>query len=51
MGSAHPTGVIVGRTGTDADQRIRQQVDATAAALKESRLDPGSPRAMALFGG
>ena len=30
---------------------IRQQVDATANALKESRLDPGRPRALALFGG
>jgi hypothetical protein len=30
---------------------IRQQVEATAAALREARLDPGSPRALALFGG
>ena len=30
---------------------IRQQVEATASALKEARLDPGSPRALALFSG
>jgi FtsZ-interacting cell division protein ZipA len=30
---------------------IRQQVQATAAALKAIRIDPGSPRALALFGG
>ena len=37
---------------TDASlSAIRQQVQATAAALKEVRIDPGSPRAMALFGG
>jgi hypothetical protein len=30
---------------------IRQQVQATAAALKAIRVDPGSPRALALFGG
>jgi len=30
---------------------IRQQVEATAKALKEARLDPGSPRALALFSG
>ncbi len=30
---------------------IRQQVEATAQALKEARLDPGSPRALALFSG
>ena len=30
---------------------IRQQVETTATALREARLDPGSPRAMALFGG
>jgi len=30
---------------------IRQQVEATASALREARLDPGSPRALALFGG
>jgi FtsZ-interacting cell division protein ZipA len=37
---------------TDASlAAIRQQVETTASALRESRLDPGSPRAMALFGG
>ena len=37
---------------TDASlAAIREQVEATANALRESRLDPGSPRAMALFGG
>jgi len=30
---------------------IRQQVHATAAALKAIRIEPGSPRALALFGG
>ncbi len=30
---------------------IREQVQRTAAALKERRIDPGSPRALALFGG
>ncbi len=30
---------------------IRQQVEATAAALKAIRIEPGSPRALALFGG
>ena len=30
---------------------IRQQVQATAAALKEINVVPGSPRALALFGG
>jgi hypothetical protein len=30
---------------------IRQQVQTTAAALKEARVEPGSPRALALFGG
>jgi FtsZ-interacting cell division protein ZipA len=30
---------------------IRQQVQATADALKAIRIDPGSPRALALFGG
>ena len=30
---------------------IRQQVQTTAAALKEIRVEPGSPRALALFGG
>jgi len=30
---------------------IRQQVQATAAALKEIHVEPGSPRALALFGG
>ena len=30
---------------------IRQQVEATASALKEARLEPGSPRALALFSG
>jgi FtsZ-interacting cell division protein ZipA len=30
---------------------IRQQVQATAAALKAIRVDPGSRRALALFGG
>ena len=30
---------------------IRQQVQATAAAMKDVRIDPGSPRALALFGG
>jgi FtsZ-interacting cell division protein ZipA len=40
------------RTLTDASLgAIRQQVEATAAALREARLDPGSPRALALFGG
>jgi ZipA, C-terminal FtsZ-binding domain len=29
---------------------IRKQVDAAAAALNESGIDPGSPRALALFG-
>ena len=30
---------------------IRQQVQATAAALAEVRIEPGSARAQALFGG
>jgi hypothetical protein len=30
---------------------IRQQVEATAGALRDARLDPGSPRALALFSG
>lgn len=30
---------------------IREQVRTTAAALREVRIDPGSPRALALFGG
>lgn len=30
---------------------IRQQVQATAAAMHEVRIEPGSPRALALFGG
>jgi hypothetical protein len=30
---------------------IRQQVQATAAAMREVRIEPGSPRALALFGG
>jgi hypothetical protein len=30
---------------------IRQQVQATAAALREMNIEPGSPRALALFGG
>lgn len=30
---------------------IRQQVQATAAAIRDVRIDPGSPRALALFGG
>ena len=30
---------------------IRQQVQATAAALAEVNIAPGSPRALALFGG
>jgi hypothetical protein len=30
---------------------IREQVQATAAALREVNIDPGGPRAMALFGG
>ena len=30
---------------------IREQVQATAAALREVHIDPGSPRALALFGG
>ena len=29
---------------------IRQQVQATAAALREVNIEPGSPRALALFG-
>ena len=30
---------------------IRQQVQATATAMKDVRIEPGSPRALALFGG
>ena len=30
---------------------IREQVKATAAALREVHIEPGSPRALALFGG
>ena len=30
---------------------IREQVQATAAALREVNIEPGSPRALALFGG
>jgi len=30
---------------------IREQVRSTAAALREVRIEPGSPRALALFGG
>ena len=30
---------------------IRQQVRSTAAALREVHIEPGSPRALALFGG
>jgi FtsZ-interacting cell division protein ZipA len=29
---------------------IRTQVQATAAALREANIDPGSPRALRLFG-
>jgi FtsZ-interacting cell division protein ZipA len=29
---------------------IRKQVDSAAAALRESGIEPGSPRALALFG-
>ena len=39
------------RSTTRALNAIREQVRTTAAALREVHIEPGSPRALALFGG
>ena len=39
------------RSTTPRSAPIREQVRSTAAALREVHIEPGSPRALALFGG